>query len=281
MIMSMITEVVTPPRAFNGITEGRAFEMPNDTAATAGHVRFFIMRHGESLGQINPDAYKNPGDALIPLTEWGHRQSRDAGQFLRQVAEAEDIDFFDVRYSKSLRTKQTTINLMRGAGHNLIGSRQADSRLDKQAFGLFDGIFSDREKARLFPAEFQKYREQAADHGCFHACPPEGESIAGVRERSSNFIQDILNGQTSNARNIIIVTHGTNALLLEDALINHGKAWVLNNIDKGENCSIRLVQGSNGNYSSQAIGHGVRRPDLSKPYGSGQSNARGADNHTV
>ncbi|MBB3288261.1 broad specificity phosphatase PhoE [Rhizobium sp. BK347] len=43
-------------------------------------MRIFLVRHGESLGNIDDRAYRQFGDHNVPLTEWGHRQVLQAGQ---------------------------------------------------------------------------------------------------------------------------------------------------------------------------------------------------------
>ena len=48
------------------------------TQAQAGDLILFTMRHGQSRGQINQNAYKDLGDDNLPLTRRGVLQSRAA-----------------------------------------------------------------------------------------------------------------------------------------------------------------------------------------------------------
>jgi 2,3-bisphosphoglycerate-dependent phosphoglycerate mutase len=42
-------------------------------------MRVFLVRHGESLGNLDERAYSQFGDHDVPLTQWGHRQAEEAG----------------------------------------------------------------------------------------------------------------------------------------------------------------------------------------------------------
>ena len=42
-------------------------------------MRIFLVRHGESLGNLDERAYSQFGDHNVPLTQWGHRQAAEAG----------------------------------------------------------------------------------------------------------------------------------------------------------------------------------------------------------
>lgn len=43
-------------------------------------MRIFLVRHGESLGNLSDSAYRQFGDHNVPLTEWGYRQALAAGE---------------------------------------------------------------------------------------------------------------------------------------------------------------------------------------------------------
>ena len=45
-------------------------------------MRIFLVRHGESLGNINEQAYRQFGDHNVPLTQWGYQQALVAGRAL-------------------------------------------------------------------------------------------------------------------------------------------------------------------------------------------------------
>jgi len=70
-----------------------------------------LLRHGESLGNVDESAYVTTADWRIPLTNLGKEQAVEAGRCLREKISEEDakIVFY---YSPYLRTKQTLDELL-------------------------------------------------------------------------------------------------------------------------------------------------------------------------
>ncbi|MGB9154525.1 MAG: histidine phosphatase family protein [Alphaproteobacteria bacterium] len=252
-------------RAFRGISEDLRLRPDAANIAPTSPLRFFTIRHGQSVGQLDITAYKTPGDALIPLTDWGRQQSREAGEFLRQLSLDFGLGSFEVWHSTCRRTKETSENLADGLGSDLVISQQPDIRLDKQIFGLFSGIFDDKEKAQLYPREFQHYQEELLAKGTFFARPPGGESLADVQAKSKDFVKSFTGVAHSKARNIVVVTHGTPTLCIENTLTNRGSNWVLQNIDHVPNCDIRLIENSKGYFEARKLGQGLKKPAAHSP----------------
>ena len=46
-------------------------------------MRIFLVRHGESLGNVDETAYARMGDHNVPLTDLGVQQAVLSGQFIR------------------------------------------------------------------------------------------------------------------------------------------------------------------------------------------------------
>lgn len=55
-------------------------------------MRILLVRHGESLGNVDPLAYGRVGDPRIPLTAEGQRQVRGTGDFLASYYQAHPRD---------------------------------------------------------------------------------------------------------------------------------------------------------------------------------------------
>src|SRR5690606_24398064 len=91
-----------------------------------------------------------------------------------------------------------------------------DPRLDKQKFGLFDGLFTRKERFETHPEAYKAYAEQEMREGEFYARPPEGESIADVQTRIADAVADLQRRPIPT----IIVTHGTNTLCIENILMD-------------------------------------------------------------
>lgn len=101
-----------------------------------GIKRIVLIRHGESLGNIDERAYVTTADWRIPLTNKGREQARLAGQkvdsLLRINANGEELSekgkvYFYV--SPYLRTRQTLREILREVDQNSIIGIREDPRM--------------------------------------------------------------------------------------------------------------------------------------------------------
>ena len=214
-----------------------------------GSFLVFALRHGESWGQRRNSLYKTMGDDKIRLTPKGHAQSAASGHILGCLAREWKLPPARVLASHGERATQTAQEI-----HRVLNSFKYndasfsnDERLNKQRFGLFDGHFTDEERRSFCPEGFEDYRRQLTEKGLFHARPPEGESLADVRSRIKNLVDEMK--ETGGV--YIGVTHGTNVLCLESLLLGHDEQWIIDNMDTLGNCQIRLM-GSDGGKTGAA-----------------------------
>ena len=200
----------------------------------------FVLRHGESLGQIDRTAYQSIGDYYLPLTERGVQQAEASGFILDSLIDRTKLKDVRIISSKGRRSAFTAHEIFDVMRPDHYVSFEYDTDLDKQKFGKFDGLFSSAERKAKCPEEFAKFELQLQqEHGAFYARPPEGESIGDVQKRLRGFFNDVQNRRTP----VIAITHGTNALCLEDIPLKRGKQWILDRVDTRPNCAIRLITG--------------------------------------
>ncbi|MBT4256208.1 MAG: phosphoglycerate mutase family protein, partial [Gammaproteobacteria bacterium] len=53
--------------------------------------RIILVRHGESLGNIDKSLYAHTPDHAVPLTKKGRKQAQQAGQDIRQLIGSESV----------------------------------------------------------------------------------------------------------------------------------------------------------------------------------------------
>lgn len=168
----------------------------------------WIVRHGQSSGNVARDAAEAAGVALIdiaqrdvdvPLSTLGERQTVALGQWFAQLpAEQRPTVVLSSPYVRARATAQLTLDTAGAAdeGTTLI----ADERLREKEFGILD---------RLTKAGIkQHYPEQAemrAHLGKFYHRPPGGESWCDVILRLRSVI-DTLTREYRRER-VLIVTH--------------------------------------------------------------------------
>ena len=150
-----------------------------------------LVRHGESLANVNGFDPQKEGDFRTPLTDAGLAQARGAGaalggDFLRGAL---------VYLPPYVRARQTWDELARGAG---VASNPPllyeDPRLREQDHGYSD------------VAAQAPMRER---HGWFYYRYEGGESPADVYDRVSGFLESMMRQvERKDVERVAIVTHG-------------------------------------------------------------------------
>lgn len=228
------------------ITEDFQFQKP---------VELFTVRHGQSLGQVDPSAYPRLGDPNLPLTELGLEQGHNTGTLLAAYAHATGHAPITIYTSTCLRTRQTASQIFNVSNGRAFAKIVPDARIDKQKFGLFDGQFSSRERREKNPDAFEQYQRERDAVGDYYVRPPGGESIADLVEKAGHFLKDV----AAEGKPAIIVTHGLPALCLEKIVLGHSNEWVLAHQDTIPNCSVRHIsRDGRGNAASEIIEAGKR-----------------------
>jgi broad specificity phosphatase PhoE len=193
--------------------------------------RLWLVRHGQSQGNVARDAADAAGHSVIqldvrdvdvPLSDLGHRQAEAAGRWFAELPAKERPEV--ILSSPYLRARQTATAICDGGA--LAGGKAKsviDERLREREFGVFDGLTT------------RGIREKM---GKFYHRPPGGESWADVILR----LRSVLN--TINLlyadRRVVIVCHQVVVLCMRYILEELDEAQILS-IDKQAevlNCGI-------------------------------------------
>ena len=170
--------------------------------------RLWLVRHGQSQGNIARDAAHEAGlsiidldlrDVDVPLSELGHEQARATGRWFAGLPEDEKPEV--LLSSPYIRARQTAEAICEAGG--LAGGAKPtviDERLREREFGIFDGLttLGIREK---FPEEAAHRTKM----GKFYHRPPGGESWADVILRLRS-VMNTINLQYANKR-VLVVCH--------------------------------------------------------------------------
>jgi broad specificity phosphatase PhoE len=175
-------------------------------------MRIFLVRHGESQGNVDPTVHAVMADHAIPLSARGHDQAREAGRrldaHLREIhGEPGKAPRMRLWVSPYQRTRETADALRETAGA-WLGDVREHVLLCEQQFGLFDGI-PDDELAAQFPVEWAHYEKLIRFEGRFWARMPLGESRFDVCQRVhqafGTFHRD---AQMHGIRDLVVICHG-------------------------------------------------------------------------
>ena len=200
------------------------------------------MRHGESLGNIDPVVHATTADHAIPLSERGVEQAREAGRVLdRHLANALAIDRAHVRLwlSPYRRTRQTADAIAAEAGA-WITDRREHILLCEQQFGLFDGV-PEPDLPRRFPDEFSYYDMQCRFGGKFWARMPQGESRFDVAKRIHQAFGTFHRDAADHGiKNLVVICHGVTLRAFVMMWCHLTPEW-FEHEPNPNNCAIRLL----------------------------------------
>ena len=206
--------------------------------------RLWIVRHGESAGNVARDAAHAAGaerialtgrDVDIPLSPRGEDQARALGRWFERGEEGARPDV--MLASPYLRAQQTA-KLFRAAGGAHGGVRGdepicIDERLREKEFGILDGLTTSGVQS-IYPdqAEFRRLL------GKFYHRPPGGESWCDVVFRLRSLLDTVALHYAG--RRVMIVAHQVVVLCLRYVIEKLSEEEILAIDRAGDvaNCSV-------------------------------------------
>jgi len=183
-------------------------------------IHLLLVRHAQSLANVDMKYYTTHSDYSIPLSEEGTHQAAESG---RQIAAYYRRKFklkpdapppanwlCRIWTSPYVRTRQTS-KLILESSEGWVTDIQENVLLVEQNFGLFEGAdWYSGELDDKYPDELHHYQKAAAFGGRFWAKIPLGESRFDVCMRVSQCFGTIHRDVSRcNIKNFIIVSHGT------------------------------------------------------------------------
>lgn len=220
-------------------------------------MRILLVRHGESLGNVDPVTHQRMADHAIPLSTRGERQAREAG---RQIAA-----FFAHRYppvatsqaelpnaprphirlwtSPYKRTRQTA-DLIQEEAAEWIHDRREHILFCEQQFGLFEGV-ADEDLPKRFPVEYAHYQKCVQQEGKFWARMPQGESRFDVAKRVHQAFGTLHRDRNfDDIHHHVIVSHGVTLRAFVMMWCHYPFEWFEAEVNP-DNGAIWLIEGKN------------------------------------
>lgn len=190
-----------------------------------------LLRHAESLGNVDELAYTRIPDHALPLTEKGRREALAAGPGIARLLDGERPAVYVSPY---LRTRETLRLLdIEASCERLL----QEPRLREQDWGNLQD-----------PADQEIQKARRHEFGHFFYRLPFGESGADVDDRVAAFLSDLRVRDESHPETVLIVSHGLTLRLLCRRLFG----WSIELFESLSNpgtCEHRVVSESGGKWS--------------------------------
>lgn len=205
-------------------------------------MRILLVRHGESMGNVDPTVHATTADHAVPLSERGREQAREAGRQIARHYEATTTDeqrHVRLWLSPYRRTRETADALGETAG-GWITDRVEHILLCEQQFGLFDGLTDEQMRAR-FPHEKTYFDLQCRFGGKFWARMPQGESRFDVAQRIHQAFGTFQRDAVQHGiRDIVVICHGVTLRAFVMMWCHLSPEWFESEPNPA-NCAIRLI----------------------------------------
>ena len=208
-------------------------------------MRIFLVRHGESITNVDHSVFLTTADHAVTLSPKGHQQATAAGKFLSSYISELPIGASTSKFrlwcSPYKRTRETAKGILSEIHESIAIDRREHVNLCEQQFGLFDGI-ADDDLPKLYPNEHAHYQKQVDHEGKFWARMPLGESrfdvSVRVHQAFGTFHRD---AEKHGIENIIVVCHGVTLRAFVMQWLHLSPEWFDEQKNPG-NCWIRLIE---------------------------------------
>lgn len=204
--------------------------------------QLWIVRHGESAGNIARDAANAGGlelidiaerDVDVPLSELGHTQSAALGRWFAALPQGARPNI--VFTSPYLRARETAEYIRRAGGVDTTDAPTSDERLREKEFGILDRL-----TRRGIEQRFPDQAAARARVGKFYHRPPGGEAWTDVILRLRTFADTISLHYSDPGCRVLVVAHQVIVLCMRYLIEEMDEATILDIDAQGDvaNCGV-------------------------------------------
>ena len=214
-------------------------------------MRIFLVRHGQSMTNVDISLHQSMPDHAIPLTDRGVEQAQQVGTFLREHLNG-STSRVRIWNSAYLRARQTSDEIAARMQDTFELDQRENPALCEQQFGIFDGLMTlidgrlapSEQCKKLHPMEYDHYRMCLEHEGEVWARVPLGESKFDVVNRVQldfGVVRHDLN--THGIDTVVVVCHGIALLAFVMGWCRHPYEWMQNH-PWVDNCAVCLIEGN-------------------------------------
>jgi broad specificity phosphatase PhoE len=163
-------------------------------------VQIILLRHAESLGNIDELAYTRIPDHALPLTSLGEQQAHAAGPMVRGLLADGPVAAYVSPYVRTTRT----FELLRIG--DLVERTVIEPRLREQDWGNLQD-----------PVEQEIQKQKRHEFGHFFYRLAHGESGADVDDRVASFLSELeqrVEADPTHPNTALVLSHGLTMRLL-------------------------------------------------------------------
>ncbi|MGY6655007.1 histidine phosphatase family protein [Amycolatopsis sp. TRM77291] len=194
-------------------------------------MRIILLRHAESLGNVDELAYTRIPDHALPLTGTGREQAKLAGPELKEVLGGRRTAVYVSPYQRTWETLRLLD--IRDTCERIV----PEPRLREQDWGNLQD-----------PLEQEVQKQRRHEFGHFFYRLPFGESGADVDDRVAAFLSELAACGEDHPETVLVVSHGLTIRLLCRRLFG----WsieLFESLSNPKTCEYRVVERVDGKWT--------------------------------
>eukprot|EP00536_Pseudo-nitzschia_multiseries_P011363 jgi/Psemu1/176013/gw1.382.76.1 len=183
--------------------------------------KLVLIRHGQSLGNVDERVYATTPDNAMPITNLGWEQARKAGRILKDkiLNPGESVHFMVSPYVRTVETFHGIVSAWCDPdGPEFASIHDHNRRVNAWYERLTELGLTWNEDPRIREQDFGNYqnpvatkraKEERHRFGAFYYRFNNGESGSDVFDRVSTFLDSLWRSfETNKSQNYVLVTHG-------------------------------------------------------------------------
>jgi len=183
--------------------------------------KLVLIRHGQSMGNVDEKFYATTPDNAMPLTNLGWEQARKAGTILKDkiINPGESVHFIVSPYVRTVETFHGIVSAWCDPDGDEFASIDDHNRKVNAWYERLTELgLTWNEDSRIREQDFGNYqtpevtkraKEERHRFGAFYYRFNNGESGSDVFDRVSTFLDSLWRSfETNKSQNYVLVTHG-------------------------------------------------------------------------
>jgi broad specificity phosphatase PhoE len=189
-------------------------------------VQIILLRHAQSVGNVDELAYTRLPDHALPLTALGEQQAAAAGPAVRELLAGGRVAAYVSPYVRAIRTFE-----LLGIG-DLVERTVPEPRLREQDWGNLQD-----------PLEQEVQKQKRHEFGHFFYRLAHGESGADVDDRVASFLAELeqrVEEDPAHPDTALVVSHGLTMRLLCRRMFSWSIA-LFESLSNPDHCDYRVL----------------------------------------
>ena len=183
--------------------------------------KLVLIRHGQSMGNLDETIFATTPDNAMPLTDLGWEQARKAGTILKDkiITPGESVHFIVSPYVRTVETFHGIVSAWCDPdGEEFVSIKDHNLKVNAWYERLTELGLTWNEDSRIREQDFGNYqtpevtrraKEERHRFGAFYYRFNNGESGSDVYDRVSTFLDSLWRSfETNKSQNYVLVTHG-------------------------------------------------------------------------